>query len=358
MSVLVVQSPARLHFGLTEICPGQPMLFGGCGMTIEAPSMQLSFETLSSQSSHRYRWQIDRNSPWNKRIDTVLACAHQAIFGTIEPPLDAQSEATPLGLLRVEKPPLAHAGLGSGTQLACCVATLVAAARRGLHIDSPLITANSIWKEIASASDTTMIGKLAEATGRGARSYVGLASHLLGGFIVDHGSSIVSSSIRTFDRFCIPDSWYVVLARPNASTTISGALESHYFHRCAVPNPALHWMIDLIAKEMIPAIQACDLPRFGEALHRYGRYGGELFRTVQGGVYRDTVVSELVEFIRSQGIMATGQTSWGPTVYAIVENQNEAIELDERLRNRFGESISTMISRPSNQPATVRLGTR
>ncbi len=355
MSVFVVQSPARLHFGLTEICPGQPMLFGGCGMTIDEPSAHLSFETTSSQSSLQYRSQIECTSPWKERIDSVLESTRQAIDRTIEPHFSAQSEAIPIGSFRIARPPMAHAGLGSGTQFACCVATLVAAVRRGLFFDSSSISANAIWKEIASASDSTMIGKLAEATGRGARSYVGLASHLLGGFIVDHGSAATSSGVRTFDRFSVPDAWRVVLARPNASSTISGAVESDYFHRCAVPNPARHLMIDLIDKEMIPAIQACDLKRFGEALYQYGHYGGELFRMVQGGVYRDPAVSELVETIRRHGIMATGQTSWGPTVYAIVENQHSAIQLDESLRDRFGVTISTMISRPSNQSATLSM---
>ncbi len=354
---MVVESSARLHFGLTEICPGQPSLFGGCGITLDEPSTQLSIQQTWRESSNRLRWHVECDSPWKERIDAVLSRAEHGWCSAKEYDSEIGSEAFASYTLRIEKPPLAHVGLGSGTQLACCVATLVAAIQSGFAFNSSTstMTASDIWKTVG-ARDGNPLGQLAKASGRGARSYVGLASHLMGGFIFDHGMPTEIGSRRTVDRIATPEAWRVLLVRSASSSTISGTCETDYFQRCAQPNASRLSMIDLVQREMIPAIQTHDLQRFGEALYQYGRYGGELFRAVQGGVYRDNAVAEMVEAIRELGVKGTGQTSWGPTVYAIVESQDEAIELDDKLRVRFGDAIITSICRPSNRPSMVKMG--
>jgi beta-ribofuranosylaminobenzene 5'-phosphate synthase len=344
----MISSPARLHFGLTEICPGQPSLFAGCGMTIDEPSTKMSLERMALASNCPSEWSIDCGIPWKERIETAVKLA-------------STSEST-VGwkfVLRLDKPPLPHAGLGSGTQLACCVATLVESSRSGVQSEQPSVAVLRIWTGSDMPSDTSSnlksLQRLAVASGRGARSNVGLGSHLYGGFIVDHGIQPNEKNGRAIDRYSIPESWRVLLVRPESSTTISGTIEKDYFRRCAVPNANRARMFELIHSDLVPAIQAQDLQRFGEALYEYGRFGGELFRAVQGGIYRDAAVTELVEFVRGLGVYATGQTSWGPTVYAIVAGQNEATKLEKSLRDRWGAKISTIVSRPSNEPSRVYL---
>ncbi len=339
---LTIKSPARLHFGLTEIFSGEPSLFSGCGMTIDEPSTHMSLEVVALETSSRLVWQIECDSPWKERIEAALMLA------------GPNASTSPWKFVfRLGKPPLAHTGLGSGTQLACCVATLIASAQCSAIMEEQSVAAHRIWTEVSSRNDSNLLGRLAEASGRGARSCVGLASHLFGGFIVDHGIRVEDQNVRRVDRFSQPESWRVLLVRPKSSTTVSGVVEIDYFRRCASVNTNRDRMIDLMENEMVPAIRIGNLKRFGEAVYDYGRLGGELFRAVQGGVYRDAAVTAVVESIRGMGIKATGQTSWGPTVYAIVENMNEAASLEESLRNRWGAQITTTIARPSNQSSLV-----
>ena len=341
-----------------EICPGQPMLYGGCGIAIEAPMTQLSVETNAFELSDAACWRMEEFSSWRDRIQLVVERTLEALSANSDLRCDGLATNNPSRTLRIERPPVAHAGLGSGTQLACCVATLVAATCYRFHGEDKTIEANALWSEVMPPEGRALLNRLAASTGRGARSYIGLACHLFGGFIVDSGVPEVSQFERKVERFSVPETWRIVLARPISSSTVSGTLETDYFQRCEVPNPNRQSMLDIIADELRPAIQAQDLPRFGEAIYRYGRMGGELFRSVQGGVYRDAEVTELVETIRRLGVKGTGQTSWGPTVYAFVENQNEAVELENRLHLRLPAKNHTMITQPTNRPATVSIQTQ
>jgi predicted sugar kinase len=344
---LFIKSPARLHFGLIEICPGEPSLFAGCGMTIDEPSTQMTLEFETTEANDRSDWQVECSVAWKDRIERTLTLAGYQL-----------PNSSCRFTLRLVQPPMPHAGLGSGTQLACCVATLVAVARSGDPFDGTAfeaesVDANRFWTDADATDDSRAVDRLADATGRGARSYVGLASHLWGGFIVDHGIPSEQNHRRSVDRVSLPETWRVLLVRPASSSTVSGKVETDYFRRCAIPNPNRHRMLAMIVDDLVPAIKTQNLNHFGEALYDYGCLGGELFRAVQGGIYRDAVVAELVDAIRGMGVDATGQTSWGPTVYAIVGDLDEARALEERLRDRWGTQITTIISRPTNQPSIL-----
>jgi predicted sugar kinase len=81
---------------------------------------------------------------------------------------------------------------------------------------------------------------------------------------------------------------------------------------------------------MLPALAEHDLDTFGEALFDFNRRVGEMFRPWQGGLYADPRVERLVDACRAQGVRAVGQSSWGPTVFAIVP-ADEAQEFCNRL---------------------------
>jgi predicted sugar kinase len=68
---------------------------------------------------------------------------------------------------------------------------------------------------------------------------------------------------------------------------------------------------------LLPAIVEGDLATFSESLYDFNRRAGELFSPVQGGIYAHPRIEGIVKFIRSAGTRAVGQSSWGPTVFAI-----------------------------------------
>ena len=86
---------------------------------------------------------------------------------------------------------------------------------------------------------------------------------------------------------------------------------------------------------MLPALAEHDLSAFGEALYEFNRLVGESFRPVQGGTYSHPGSEELVSFIRKQGVAGTGQSSWGPALFAVVGDSAQAEDLARRLEQRF-----------------------
>ena len=86
-----------------------------------------------------------------------------------------------------------------------------------------------------------------------------------------------------------------------------------------------------------------DCQTFGEALYDFNRRVGELFAPVQGGIYSHPLVAEVVAFIRGRHVPGVGQSSWGPTVFAIVASEQEADELATAIRKRFDLSVAEVI---------------
>ncbi len=347
-----LKSPARLHFGLLEICSGEPNLFGGLGVTLDEPATQLSVAIVNGNSSEDSFWKIKDAGPWQTRMESVAENLRRDIFNS-QMFANALNLANSHSIVRLDGPPEAHAGLGSGTQLACSVATSIACLYLPNQKDRHTLTAADIWEHSLWSDNRSAVRRLAEATARGARSYVGLAAHLYGGLIVDRGISDASDAERVTERLRVPDQWHTVLIRPSASTTVSGTLETDYFAQCAVPNPSRQQMLHIIEEEITPSIRLSDFARFGEAIYQYGRYAGEIFTSAQGGIYRDKDVAGLVEAVRAFGVRATGQTSWGPTVYAIVESCDSAELLQRKLKTQFGSSIVSSVTRLTNEPATI-----
>jgi beta-ribofuranosylaminobenzene 5'-phosphate synthase len=65
-----------------------------------------------------------------------------------------------------------------------------------------------------------------------------------------------------------------------------------------------------------------------------------------------------VEFIRRQGLPGTGQSSWGPTVFAVTDAERAGV-LAERLRERFALSAQEVpITEADNRGAEVEIEPR
>src|SRR5206468_6735059 len=91
----------------------------------------------------------------------------------------------------------------------------------------------------------------------------------------------------------------------------------------------------LVLLGMLPALAERDWHGFGEALHDFNARVGEMFRSVQGGTYAYPFIADLVAFVRRQGIPGVGQSSWGPTVFAVTSDAEQAQRLSQQIRARF-----------------------
>ncbi len=313
-----VRAPCRLHFGLASFGLADQPQFAGVGMMIEPPAVEV----------------------------TISAAAHFEAVGTLADRVDRfarmavehwQLDGVPACKIEV-RAPRDHTGLGVGTQLGLAVA---AGLRTSLGL--PDLPAE----------------ELAESVGRGQRSEVGTHGFSLGGLIVDAGKMTGEPPGSPCLRIAMPEAWRIVLICPHDQQARAGDWEARAFASLPpVPAETTDVLRQIVDDEMAAAAAWADCARFGEAVYRYGRLAGSCFAAVQGGPFASPATEQLVETIRGEGVAGVGQSSWGPTVFAITPDQSAADALVDALCNRHAVAADDVsIARPDNCGATVHFCT-
>jgi len=234
---------------------------------------------------------------WRKRFYSVLQSVHDAL-----PTVGVER-------IKIQWPilPDPHIGFGSGTQFSCAVVRMLMAVAHD--------------QGATDAEDRDLFFRLMNAAGRGKRSHVGLRGFLDGGLIFDAGGG----SERLTQAYVFPENWRVLALWEPEYAGDSGQGEQDLFNACSHrENLYRDEMIGLIQDGLLPGLTAVDWERFSMALGRYGECAGEVFRSVQGDVYRSTRIRFWVDKIRSLGVMGVGQSSWGPVVYAVLRDEDQA----------------------------------
>jgi beta-RFAP synthase len=231
--------------------------------------------------------------------------------------------------LVVERIPGAHAGLGTGTQLALAVARAVAA--------------NSQLEALSAV-------ELARRAGRGLRSGLGVHGFERGGLLVEGGKKYADGIAPLLARAEFPSQWRIVLMTPPWGRGPHGSEEARLFDQPGDPSRSLRLtdsLCRLVLLGILPALTECDLRTFGEALYDFNLRAGEAFANVQGGFYSSPRIAEAVDFLRKEGVYGAGQSSWGPTIFAICENEEEADAISGRLRERFSLDADQVLITPA-----------
>ena len=197
--------------------------------------------------------------------------------------------------------------------------------------------------------------ELARCTGRGERSAVGTYGFVHGGLIVDGGKEDgqLLGSLRT--QVVIPSDWRVVLIRSSAEAGLSGRREVSAFRSLPTAIPQMTSQLQqIVVSQMLPALTRHDCTCFGEAVYQFGKTSGTMFSKIQGGPFASTAIERLVDEIREFGVAGAGQSSWGPTVFAITQSEAEAWQLANWLRAKDGmASASIRVATPNNQGASI-----
>ncbi len=295
-----IEAAARLHFGLLSApVPETEKLsarqYGGVGLMIDPPKVVLSASIAAK---------------WSAAGPAALRALAFAQTFTATLPVDEQSPFA----LEVEQCPEAHAGLGSGTALALAVARAIA-----------VEIGHGAWQAV----------ELAKRVGRGERSAVGVHGFQHGGLIVEAGKTSAERLGSLVGAYDFPSDWRVVLARPASDAAWHGSRERLAFECLTRGNPTeLLWR--LVTTGLLPALQSKDFDAFAEALFEYNARSGEAFADQQGGVYAGPAVADLVARLREHGMRGVGQSSWGPTVFALARDLEEAQDLVHFLRRKVG----------------------
>jgi beta-RFAP synthase len=237
-------------------------------------------------------------------LESITAAAGQQPAGAAPP-------TPPAFQIEILKSIPAHHGLGSGTQLALAVAT-------GVRSLGGLPEANA--------------EALAAAVGRGRRSAIGCHGFLHGGLLYELGSYPDEPLGRLAKRVEVPAAWRVLLVTASQSAGLSGDHERKAFDQLSpVPAATTARLEQLAAAAILPAAEQSEVEAFGEALFEYGQLAGGCFASVQGGPYASAEIAACVETLRGLGAHGVGQSSWGPTVFAVAEDQSRAEWLVKRL---------------------------
>jgi beta-RFAP synthase len=282
-----VQTPSRLHFGLLGWGPAATRQFGGLGLMIDRPGLELTVESAP-------RWEA--SGPLAARSLEIA----RSIFGRLA---HLDRDVGPVRIV-VRRAPKEHVGLGVGTQLSLALGR---ALTRLAGLEDP----DSRW--------------LAGLTGRGLRSGVGLHGFDRGGFIVDGGRRPGSKVPPLLVHRAFPDTWSVLVVIPGAGSGLHGPRETQAFRSLTqVPEHVTDRLCRLVLLGVLPALVEQDLRAFGGFLEEIQAAVGSQFAPVQGGLYAHPDVEALAVSLRSLGLVGVGQSSWGPTLYGLTDGPAEA----------------------------------
>jgi len=316
-SPLRITAGSRLHFGLLSFGQASGPQYGGAGVMVARPTLIVSF--LPAE-----RFEVSGPLPERTR----------AMVQHVARRLDLAE--LPAIRVEVESCPPQHSGLGVGTQLGLCLARGVAE-MLGRRLDDAVA--------------------LARTAGRGKRSWVGTYGFLHGGLVYEGGQNLQTpgSPAPLLERVALPKDWRFVLVRRQQASGLSGTTEQDAFASLPpVSSSTTSALRRELEDQLLPAAGDGDLERFGQSVYRYGRMAGECFAARQGGPYAGRKVAELVEWLRAQGVKGVGQSSWGPTVFALVGDETEAQELVEHVRARAdSDPLEATIAPPLNSGAVV-----
>ena len=303
MSEVVVTAPARLHLGMLDPLGAGARRFGGVGVCVQAPRVVVAVRATAGG--------IEASGPQHDRA-AEFADRARAAFGLDGGVAVEVREAIP-----------AHSGLGSGTKLGLSVACGVA----------------------ALAGQRPGPGRLAQASGRGARSSVGCWTFAQPGLVVEAGVAGEEAISPLVARCAVPERWRCVLALPRDASGLFGAAEERFFARGAArPGPPAEPAVSrLVLTGLLPGLQAADIDEFGRALSAIQREVGAMFADRQGGVFHPRA-APLVDALTALGVTAVGQSSWGPVVYGIVDGADRAAAIADRLRAARGVGESTDVA--------------
>ena len=316
-----VRSSGRLHMGFFDLHGGLGRKFGSIGLSLAEPVL-----VVNASSAEKLTITGEQSVP-----ATVLAKAN-----AIARQLIAKLNLNAAVALHISEYIPEHAGLGSGTQIALAVGKAI----------SYLYQLDLSARQIAELAD------------RGRRSGIGIAAFDHGGLLIDGGRAVNATSDAVppmLARYDFPDEWSILLIFDNTQPGIHGEQEKLGFNQLPVFSESLAAKLCRhVLMQALPAIVERDLAAFGQSIQVLQQHVGDYFAPVQGGRYASKLVGSVLNHLQHSGVACFGQSSWGPTGFAIFENssaaQNQLLQLTATFTD---QALSWKICKASNQGAQV-----
>jgi predicted sugar kinase len=303
-----ISAPTRLHFGLLHVptpdfthdAAGRPISpFGGLGAMLAAPRI----ETVV-QPSKVFQFQGS------------LAARARSIVERFRWPQPVMVTADG---------PAEHTGLGVGTAFGLSIARV-----------------HQLMTGVPAADAPTLMYH----AGRGERSRIGAAGFHSGGYLVDpgHGEGLWP------ERRDWPGDWHWLLVKAKGDAKWHGEREHAAFQNNADverKRRVYEAMTDAM-DDLQTALTHRDYGSFSSSLGEYNRLAGEHFDHVGSEPY-----AAILEFIRKIGHTGCGQSSWGPTLFALCETHDSAVALAAHVHSAFPDLETPIITTVDTRGAIV-----
>jgi len=300
--MIQVVTPSRLHITLIDLNGALGRIDGGVGLTLDYPSIRINAKKDTQLS-------VSGTTEFAERIRSAAS----AVL--------TQYNINGVAIDVVQEYPN-HVGLGSGTQVALAVGTAI----------SELYDLN--------LNPTT----IAKFTGRGGTSGIGVAAYELGGFLVDGGHKgktefLPSSASGKFGpgpiiaRHDFPD-WAIVLAIPNLRGASDKREIDIFQKQCPLPLNEVQELCHVILMEMLPAVVEHDIESFGRSINRVQMIG---FKRRE--LELQPFCAHLVQFMRENGAIGAGMSSFGPVVYGITDGKRLLRAVQSYLNDSIGGKV-------------------
>lgn len=295
-----VSAASRLHFGLLHVPVAgitsdennNPIRkFGGLGLMIDQPGLTVELSPAND-------WQFEGSLA--ERAKSFIEKMNVAKTFKI-----------------IADGPAEHSGLGVGTSLGMSIAEAV-----------------SVFEGRKNLSSS----ELAYICGRGDRSGIGVHGFRSGGFVVDHGK-LDHESLSQCQYIPFPDEWRIIILQPAVAPVWHGHAERSAFARPRSHVEAIRTFqhLESLVPDIVSALNELDFSGFSKQITEFNQIAGEPFQRDQGGIYSSPEIAEIVKWFQSHGIQGVGQSSWGPTVFAVMKSESEAAAITEELKiwNQF-----------------------
>lgn len=289
---VALRAPGRLHLGFLDPAGSLGRRFGSLGLVINGfeTEVEISASPVDriTASGPAAELEIDRAATCLRLLREHSGCSE------------------PLHLRLLEVLP-AHAGFGSGTQLALAIGRAFA-----------------LWNGLSIPTAT-----LAQWLGRGLRSGIGIAGFDHGGLILDGGPGANGAPAAVLSRIPLPEAWRVLVVQDSAQKGLSGEEERQRIAGLPpLPRALAADICHQVLMRVLPGAASGDFAPFAAGITRMQQVLGRHFAPAQGGrAFSSEAVGGLLGWILQRGgehAAALGQSSWGPTGFAIFPSQARA----------------------------------
>jgi beta-ribofuranosylaminobenzene 5'-phosphate synthase len=324
---VTVRAPGRLHLGFLDPAATLGRAFGSLGIVIDG------FETVIEMAKA-----ADTSDAVTAATPPAQAELPRA-RALLERLRAATSCRAPLRLhLRQVLP--AHAGFGSGTQLA-------------LAIGRAFVQLNGL-PPVDSAT-------LARWGGRGLRSGIGIAGFDQGGLLLDGGPGADGAAAPLLARIALPPAWRIVVIQDTQAQGLSGLHESQAIAALPpLPQATAADICHQVLMRVLPGAACADFEAFAIGVTRMQQLLGEHFAAAQGGsTYTSARVGEVARWLaaNSERGAAIGQSSWGPTGFAVMASlaDAQAAVRDAQAHGLAGDGLELRVVRALDRGATLEV---